>query len=154
MNTNKEWNEVLRLIYKFCPQSKSQLLSIKDLLMDNVYGVFRCVEPDFLEKRLPISNNQKSENLLREVLGTSIELETGRVVAVPDLGDFRAKPLICSAKSLIERVSEGTVVEVEGREESTEFIGGGDTLFVFESTGRMLMFDHDEHYCLIEPKAL
>ncbi len=150
MNKDEAWDEALRLIHKFCPQSRSQILVAQDLQMDKVYGVFKCINPNFLEKRVPLPDCHKSENMLQNILGTSLDQEAGRVIAIHDLGDFSNKPIICSAKSLVERVSEGVEINVNGKTKLGEFIAGGDTLFLFESTGRMLMFDHDDHYCLVE----
>ncbi len=86
-----------------------------------------------------------------EVFESRSKYEKGRVLVISDAGDY---PFVCSIHKFYERVAEGVKSEWRGDEYFCEPIGGGDTLFVFETTGRMLFFDHSEGVSLAIPNRL
>jgi len=148
-NNTEEWNEALRLLHKFCPAANF-ITSLRELNMDNIFTVLAAVDPDYISGKLRTLDD--SRTTIERTLGETLQREHDRVLVIPDLEWAAKPPILCAATRLLERIDEGA--KVIGDDRRWEFIDGcSDVLFVFETTGRLLFFDHEDGYSLATPSC-
>lgn len=148
MESTKEWNEALRLLHKFCPESKRLIKSPGNVTLDNVLDTMKWIDHS-MPPRVIYDEELDSITLVKKYFGDYISLEKDRVVVIPD---FHARPFICAAQTLFERLSEGIIITPQGEQVKGDLIDGMDALFVFETTGTMLFFDHHFGVSIARPK--
>ena len=135
------WDEALKLLHSFIPCSRSCVRDLRKLNFDSAVDLMRILDPGC--KRANVAPREDSATIFAGVYSSSMVSLGGRVLIVPDLGCLRLKPIVCAADNILQRIDEGVVAPVfDQRQELIS--GGSDVLFVFESNGDMLLFDHDE----------
>jgi hypothetical protein len=130
----QEWKDSFRLLIKFCPRMKSFFNRPNELTMDSVYEVIVNLEPEVTRERI-------DDNTLTDIIEQIIKNESERALVIPDLGNSYELPFSCKASRLTQRINEG-----KGKLK-TSYIGD-DLLIIFESTGRLLLCDHEYGYIL------
>ncbi|MBU2712621.1 hypothetical protein [Zooshikella harenae] len=146
-----EWEEAIRLLHKFCPPSKSYVKSFEKFL--NIDAIHNSMETLKKIRGWEVTSRRlDSVELVQEYYGEFLVKETGRVLVLPDLA-WGVAPFVCHAEKLLERVEEGLYCELSSDEGYyEEFIDGcKDVVFVFESSGAVLAFDHHEGVVLAMP---
>ena len=134
----EEWTELFRLLKKFCPRIKKFFNHPNELSMDSVHELIMNLEPKV--KRETINDSE-----FKGILAQTIKTETGRAIVIPDLGNSHELPFVCKVDRLLERINEG-----KGKLKKSYF--GDDLLIVFETTGKLLLCDHEDGYTLTKEK--
>ncbi len=112
MKYENEWNEAIRLLHKFCPESKSLIHTRRDFNLDSVLTVMRWVGLD-ISSRVLFDQKMDSLPLIKKYFDSHFKYEQGRVLVISDAGDY---PFVCSIHKLYERVAEGVKSEWRGDE--------------------------------------
>ncbi|WP_027708301.1 hypothetical protein [Zooshikella ganghwensis] len=145
-----EWNEAIRLLHKFFPESKSYIYDFCTLNIDRVHAAMHSLS--VVKNRELINGRLDSVQLVQKYYGEFLANETGRVLILPNLICDFPLPIVCYAQKLLERIEEGIPVEGEKGTVYCECVDGNtDVVFVFESSGAVLAFDHHEGVVLAMP---
>ncbi len=148
---NDELTEATRLFHKFCSKSMTIFRRASDFNMDSVYRLVELIDPEPVSGT--VSRFDNSFAIVDELYGHYLKSEKGRVVVFPDLGWDAKPPFICAANKLLERVEEGVTTKRFDEQKCWKLIDGcSDALFVFETSGNILFFDHHEGYIIGQPK--
>jgi hypothetical protein len=137
------WDTALRLLHVGFPASKMYIRDASDLTMDNVYGFISQIEPSFERRDTDIFS--ASEIILRE-FSNSLGVVDCRAVIIPDLGNKLATPVVCHAKSLIERLNENYQLQAGSDPEPLDLASGLDVLIFLENRPLLFLADHDDKY--------
>ena len=133
--------EAFRLMHKFCPQSKTFTTdNFSPNNYNNAWTLLEAVNPNYDYWNPVPYPGPKNSDLLKAILGDSINDEKARVLVFPDINNA---PFACKADKLYERVDE----QVWG----IQLDGELDVMLVFESTGRILFFGHENCCGLASP---